>query len=271
MADRTCEGCGALIAGAIGRGRPRRFCLECRPRTYEPKVKQARAHKAKRVRTPNRRVCVECWGLFSSRGKAKCCPSCQVLLRMQQRAEGQAMSVARRRSTVTRRPCAACEEPIAPGRSRFCSQGCADTGRIHVQNGWPLDRCLLIIRDCPRCSHAFVVRRGLAMAKFCEQCRPVAERDRVVDKNHRRRMAVDAGEFVRLSVLAQRDSFRCQLCSAPVDMGLRHPDPMSPSIDHIIPLSKGGEHTMANTQLAHLHCNMSKGNRPAGEQLRLVG
>jgi 5-methylcytosine-specific restriction endonuclease McrA len=46
---------------------------------------------------------------------------------------------------------------------------------------------------------------------------------------------------------------------------------MGPSLDHIVPVSLGGTHTWANVQLAHLRCNVSKGNRPANEQLRLVG
>lgn len=32
-----------------------------------------------------------------------------------------------------------------------------------------------------------------------------------------------------------------------------------PTIDHIIPLSKGGLHSWNNIQLAHLSCNSSKG------------
>lgn len=34
-----------------------------------------------------------------------------------------------------------------------------------------------------------------------------------------------------------------------------------PSIDHMIPLSKGGTHTWDNVQLSHRDCNSSKGNR----------
>jgi len=35
---------------------------------------------------------------------------------------------------------------------------------------------------------------------------------------------------------------------------------MGATIDHIIPLSKGGLHMMSNCQLAHRRCNSYKGN-----------
>ena len=34
-----------------------------------------------------------------------------------------------------------------------------------------------------------------------------------------------------------------------------------PSIDHVVPLSKGGTHTMDNVRLAHRGCNTRKGNK----------
>lgn len=37
-----------------------------------------------------------------------------------------------------------------------------------------------------------------------------------------------------------------------------------PSIDHVIPLSKGGTHTWDNIKLAHLSCNSWKGNKTRG-------
>lgn len=33
------------------------------------------------------------------------------------------------------------------------------------------------------------------------------------------------------------------------------------TIDHIIPLSRGGAHVFSNLQVAHARCNTSKGNR----------
>jgi 5-methylcytosine-specific restriction endonuclease McrA len=46
-----------------------------------------------------------------------------------------------------------------------------------------------------------------------------------------------------------------------VDRELRWPDPDSGSLDHVIPLIAGGEHSRENTQLAHWLCNVRKGAR----------
>lgn len=39
---------------------------------------------------------------------------------------------------------------------------------------------------------------------------------------------------------------------------------MSRSLDHVIPLNKGGPHTLANVATAHLRCNISKKDRLLG-------
>ena len=54
----------------------------------------------------------------------------------------------------------------------------------------------------------------------------------------------------------------CGICGKPVDKSLRFPHPLSPCIDHIIPVDKGGHPSdMANLQLAHLCCNRAKSNK----------
>lgn len=64
--------------------------------------------------------------------------------------------------------------------------------------------------------------------------------------------------FERNEIFA-RDNWICKLCNQPLDRTEVKPHPMSPSIDHIIPLSRGGEHNKENCQAAHLGCNRSKG------------
>jgi len=72
-----------------------------------------------------------------------------------------------------------------------------------------------------------------------------------------------------LEVLFERDRGRCHLCGRKVLVrGLKR-DPLGPSIDHLVPIALGGEHSYANTALAHMRCNMAKHIRPMGEQLRL--
>ena len=57
----------------------------------------------------------------------------------------------------------------------------------------------------------------------------------------------------------------CALCGKPVDFSLRYPDPMSKTVDHIVPIARGGHPSdLDNLQLAHLACNLAKADRLAG-------
>lgn len=57
-----------------------------------------------------------------------------------------------------------------------------------------------------------------------------------------------------------RDGWICQLCGLPVDPSSKDKKLMA-SLDHIIPLSRGGSHTRDNVQLAHRGCNSQKHNK----------
>lgn len=54
----------------------------------------------------------------------------------------------------------------------------------------------------------------------------------------------------------------CGICGKPVDKSLKYPDPWSATIDHIIPVDKGGNPSaMDNLQLAHFYCNRQKSDK----------
>jgi 5-methylcytosine-specific restriction endonuclease McrA len=64
---------------------------------------------------------------------------------------------------------------------------------------------------------------------------------------------------VRNRVLAVYDT--CALCGLPVDKSLTTPNPYSPEVDEIIPVSLGGSpYEWSNLQLAHRACNRQKSN-----------
>lgn len=79
-----------------------------------------------------------------------------------------------------------------------------------------------------------------------------------------KRRALKASAFVEdvdIAVLLERDGKVCHICGGEIDPCLSWPDTSSVSVDHVKPLSKGGEHSYANCKSAHLGCNMSKGNK----------
>ena len=74
---------------------------------------------------------------------------------------------------------------------------------------------------------------------------------------------VDFDESVTLDVLYDKSEGRCAICGETCNFeditengGIGR---TYPTIDHIIPLSKGGTHTWDNVQLAHNSCNSRKG------------
>ena len=61
----------------------------------------------------------------------------------------------------------------------------------------------------------------------------------------------------------ERDKWTCGICGLFIDRTLKHPHPLSSSIDHVKPLSKGGDDHLVNVQAAHLICNIRKNAKGA--------
>lgn len=156
--------------------------------------------------------------------------------------------------------CVKCAAVFAARKSRrFCTRAC-ETRWYDEDN--PV-RC-----SEPACERGARAKglcnphwRRRARAEGREKSEPWNER-RAANYEARRalKMGADIEVFTRESVFA-RDDWICGLCSEPVDPSLAWPHAKSASLDHAIPLSRGGAHSMSNTQCAHLDCNVSKGNR----------
>lgn len=79
-----------------------------------------------------------------------------------------------------------------------------------------------------------------------------------------RRRAMIRGSMigpVDLMALWEQQDGLCALCGLPIDRDLKWPDPFSASVDHIIPLAKGGPHTQENLQWVHVRENWIKSDR----------
>lgn len=71
------------------------------------------------------------------------------------------------------------------------------------------------------------------------------------------RRARKSGNFVEnvdLATLWERDGGICHICKQPAERWNWH-------MDHVVPISRGGEHSYANTAVSHPGCNLRKGDR----------
>ena len=61
----------------------------------------------------------------------------------------------------------------------------------------------------------------------------------------------------------------CAICGRQVDFSKKFPDPWSATVDHIIPIAKGGDPAnLENMQLAHLACNRLKSSKILEPQVK---
>lgn len=66
--------------------------------------------------------------------------------------------------------------------------------------------------------------------------------------------------FTRRDIL-ERDGWLCQLCMQPIPRDVPARSPVAATVDHIVPLARGGSHEPTNCQAAHRQCNTRKGTR----------
>ena len=119
--------------------------------------------------------------------------------------------------------------------------------------------------SCGRCGQDFC-HKGTIPARYCTRsCK-------TRDASSRRR-ALEANAFVshvsRAKVFAA-DGYRCYLCRKLCDRTATVPHPNAPTVDHVIPLARGGTHEPSNCRTACFGCNCTKGAYGSGEQLLLL-
>lgn len=92
-----------------------------------------------------------------------------------------------------------------------------------------------------------------------------AHKNRRDSHRHRaKKFGCEYDSSITLKKLVERDGLRCAICGKMCDWNdhswSEYSGPLHPSIDHIMPMSKGGGHVWDNVQVAHAICNSYKGN-----------
>jgi endogenous inhibitor of DNA gyrase (YacG/DUF329 family) len=211
------------------------------------------------------RFCIICGTSFIAEGKGfhriYCSHKCASREEHNKRNE-------RRKDNAPMCDCPQCGKAFQNYRGRtYCSHEC------YIESKRPLIR----VSKCPICGQE-ISQRGYKR-KYCSPGCSIKAQEKVYRRNSltRRALRVTNGkvETINPKEIFERDGWRCQLCGKKLSKKLyktkgtkRHAN--APSLDHIIPLSRGGQHTKVNVQCACYLCNCKKGNSELG-QLRLFG
>lgn len=228
---KRCARCGDLFEYDYLGGRRRMYCIECR--------------KPYPIATDL--CCVGCGKpLGRSRPNRKwCSASCRStfayysdLERNRERNRERARIHPKRREQMTT-PCVVCGVEVTHrslGR-RYCSNRCGAKASYERRKSTPE-----------------------FWAAHCEATRR---------RRARKKMASVVENFTSVEIFV-RDGYRCHICRTKCARNVVVPHPLAPTIDHVIPLACGGDHSRANVATACFMCNSVKGDRGGGEQLAII-
>lgn len=190
----------------------------------------------------------------------ECCSrSCGVRLRNERNPQPKKAPATS--SPVPWRECQWCGKWMVSRLGRkYCSKACSDIQDQRRSKASPIE-----YGSCQRCGACFVRRAGKVGEHCSERC---AKRTRNTNRRHIQRSRSKVGERITLVGLGNRDGWRCHLCGKTVTARPGN-TPRSPSTDHLIPVTAGGEHTWQNVALAHRSCNSLRAATGAA-QLRLI-
>lgn len=115
------------------------------------------------------------------------------------------------------------------------------------------------LKSCSVCGALFY---GSPRKKTCsDKCskRIKSHYDNMKKRRRRKDSWTSESSTITLEKLFVRDKGICWICGGKCDKDVDSNDNMYPSVDHVIPISRGGKDSWDNVKLAHRLCNTLKG------------
>lgn len=175
------------------------------------------------------------------------------------------------RSFVCFSECVTCQEVFATqsATQRYCSDECYEKASKQRKIEHWLSQPE---RECRQCGSKFQPQYK-KLKNYCstnckEEYNRQARRSNESHYARARKFGVAREKIVPTKVF-KRDNYTCQCCGIKTDKSLVKENSNldnEPTLDHIIPMSKGGPHTYGNVQTMCRKCNTMKGDTVIGQQ-----
>jgi hypothetical protein len=283
----TCPFCDSPLP--VGK---KRWCSDkCKYKVHAQNQRAKRSKKEKR-----QGVCVGCGDVFTGTAAKKYC-SVKCYPRRAASRHNPILSIV---ATCTH--CQAKFHPMGKDRITYCSRAChfahrkelkslrqaaRHAKRLTREEDWKRkvkERSLRLVKTCVGCGVQYQRKGSHGTCPSCLTTRQQAKTNspemkewrRAYNKARRAKKMHDRGkhyvrarkygvpyESIKPAQVFERDGWQCRLCNQPIDRTAKAPHPLSASLDHVIPMARGGPHTYTNVQTAHFRCNSAKGARIA--------
>ena len=191
------------------------------------------------------------------------------------------------------KPCIECGSPLGRYQGKYCSTRCSNRAGARTERQrhpdkykarrrgqekrrqerrrltkLELRRQGAFLKQCPHCDTTFdsFTHQGRLKTYCTNRCENGA-------REYRRRVRKQNAfvEVVSKKKLLKWQDGRCYHCNCKIRLDVEAPHPKSLTLDHLVPLALGGEHSYANTVASCFNCNCAiKGDRAINEQLKCV-
>ena len=164
--------------------------------------------------------------------------------------------------------CGICQASfIARLNVRFCSAQCRQANATNLQRF----RRHLIYKEkhpngivtvtCGWCKEPRAYPFGTStVTAYHPKCTIEAQRARYRIKTVKRQNLVAKPSRLAADEVVRTYGSNCSVCQEPIDLELKRTSRMGLTVDHWIPLSKGGSDDLSNLRPAHWICNLKKSN-----------
>lgn len=155
----------------------------------------------------------------------------------------------------------------------YCSGRCATRGGRRLPTQIACKNCSAtfepvngVVTCSSGCAKEFVRKSNVERYRFRMENDPAFVQKQRAAEYKRKSLKRDAFvEDVDRDKVMARDRWVCHLCMKKIPKSAKWPSGQFGTLDHVIPLNKGGLHSYANVKAAHLSCNCSKNDKVIGQ------
>ena len=159
-----------------------------------------------------------------------------------------------------RKNCAACGKEFQANvmHQKYCSPQCKEALYLTINHNRTIANFIPVTFACAECGIIVKTTLNYQRTVYCSDRCAAKHHKKDYKKRRSQQIAENFVEPVDLKTTYKSYHGVCGICGLPVPEHSDSASDWGPTVDHIVPLSKGGKHMKSNCQLAHRLCNSLK-------------